>query len=88
MLEFINVSHKYEKNSVIDNFSMKIESNSVTSLLGSSGSGKTTLLRLATGLEKIQHGKIIFNGSPDYFLKIMKNKNYEFDIQNKIWVVK
>ena len=32
--------------------------------------------------------KIIFNGSPDYFLKIMKNKNYEFDIQNKIWVVK
>ena len=32
--------------------------------------------------------KIIFNGSPDYFLKIMKNKNYEFDIQNQIWVVK
>ena len=32
--------------------------------------------------------KIIFNGSPDYFLKIMKNKNYEFDIQNKIWSVK
>ncbi|MDA7552768.1 hypothetical protein N8740_00610 [Candidatus Pelagibacter sp.] len=32
--------------------------------------------------------KVIFNGSPDYFLKIMKNKNYEFDTQNKIWVVK
>ena len=32
--------------------------------------------------------KIIFNGSPDYFLKFMKNKNYEFDIQNKIWSVK
>jgi hypothetical protein len=32
--------------------------------------------------------KIIFNGSPDYFLKFMKNKNYEFDIQNQIWVVK
>jgi hypothetical protein len=32
--------------------------------------------------------KIIFNGSPDNFLKIMKNKNYEFDIQNKIWSVK
>ena len=32
--------------------------------------------------------KIIFNGSPDYFLKIMKNKNYEFDIQNQIWSVK
>ena len=32
--------------------------------------------------------KVIFNGTPDYFLKIMKNKNYEFDIQNKIWSVK
>ena len=32
--------------------------------------------------------KIIFNGSPDYFLKIMKNNNYEFDIQNQIWVLK
>ncbi|MDC0445304.1 hypothetical protein OAM09_00655 [Candidatus Pelagibacter sp.] len=32
--------------------------------------------------------KIIFNESPDYFLKFMKKKNYEFDIQNKIWSVK
>ena len=32
--------------------------------------------------------KIIFNGSPDHFLKIMKNKNYEFDIQNQTWVIK
>lgn len=32
--------------------------------------------------------KIIFNGPPDHFLKFMKNKNYEFDIQNKIWSVK
>ena len=32
--------------------------------------------------------KIIFNGSPDRFLKIMKNNRYEFDIQNQIWVLK
>jgi hypothetical protein len=32
--------------------------------------------------------KIIFNGSPDRFLKIMKDKNYKFDIQNQIWVMK
>ena len=32
--------------------------------------------------------KIIFNGSPDHFLKAMKSNNYEFDIQNKIWSVK
>ena len=29
--------------------------------------------------------KIIFNGSPDKFLKIMNKNNYEFDIQNQIW---
>ena len=32
--------------------------------------------------------KIIFNGSPDNFLEVMKKNNYEFDIQNKIWNVK
>ncbi|MDC0863745.1 hypothetical protein OAP88_02725 [Candidatus Pelagibacter sp.] len=32
--------------------------------------------------------KIIFNGSPDHFLKIMKDKNYDFDIQDQIWVLK
>ena len=32
--------------------------------------------------------KIVFNGSPDNFLKIMADKNYEFDTQNQIWNVK
>ena len=32
--------------------------------------------------------KIIFNGSPDYFLKIMNNKNYQFDTQNQVWIIK
>ena len=32
--------------------------------------------------------KIIFNGSPDFFLKIMKDKDYEFDTHNQIWSVK
>jgi hypothetical protein len=32
--------------------------------------------------------RIIFNGSPDYFIEIMKDRNYEFDIQNQIWVLK
>jgi hypothetical protein len=32
--------------------------------------------------------KIVFNSSPDHFLKIMKNKNYEFDTKNQIWDLK
>ena len=32
--------------------------------------------------------KIIFNGSPDKFLDIMKINDYEFETKNKIWVLK
>ena len=32
--------------------------------------------------------KIIFNGSPDHFLNIMSDKNYEFNTQNQIWILK
>ena len=32
--------------------------------------------------------QIIFNGTPDIFLKRMSDKNYRFDTQNKIWTLK
>ena len=32
--------------------------------------------------------KIIFNGTPDKFIEVMKNNNYEFENVNKIWVMK
>ncbi len=31
--------------------------------------------------------EIIFNGSPDIFLKTMKEKKFDFDTQNKIWAL-
>jgi len=32
--------------------------------------------------------KIIFNGTPDNFLKTMKDNNFNFDTQNKIWILR
>ncbi len=32
--------------------------------------------------------KIIFNGTPNNFLKFMKNKNFDLNTQNKTWVLK
>ena len=32
--------------------------------------------------------KIIFNGTPDKFIEVMKSNNYEFETVNKIWVMK
>ena len=31
--------------------------------------------------------KIIFNGTPDKFLEVMSDQNYDFEIKNKIWVL-
>ena len=61
MFEFINISHSYNNNIVLDNFSMKLIKGEVVSLLGPSGCGKTTLLRLASGIEKVQYGEIKLN---------------------------
>ena len=61
MFEFINISHSYNNNIVLDNFSMKLIKGEVVSLLGPSGCGKTTLLRLASGIEKVQQGEIKLN---------------------------
>ncbi len=32
--------------------------------------------------------RIIFNGSPDNFLKSMRDKNYEFNTNSQIWILK
>ena len=34
------------------------------------------------------HYKVIFNGTPNNFINIMKKKNYNFDTQKKIWVLR
>ena len=31
--------------------------------------------------------KVIFNGTPDKFLEVMRGKSYNFEIKNKIWVL-
>ena len=37
---------------------------------------------------KFVYYQIIFNGTPNSFLKSMKESNYQFDTQNKIWILK
>ena len=61
MLEFLNISHKYDKKVILNDFSFKLEKGEIVSLLGPSGCGKTTLLKLASGIEKLQKGEIKLN---------------------------
>ncbi len=58
MIKIKNINHFFAEKQILKDFSLNINSNSVTSILGSSGSGKTTLLRLISGLENLQSGNI------------------------------
>lgn len=61
MAEFKSITKKYGDNTVLDNFSLKLQKNSPTVIMGESGCGKTTLLRIAAGLEKADSGEFISN---------------------------
>jgi len=53
-----NVTKKYEKNTVLNNFSFSIADQEKVVLSGKSGIGKTTLIRLICGLERVDSGRL------------------------------
>ena len=53
-----NIAFSYNEKEIIHDFSLEIESEKTSCLLGSSGCGKTTILRLIAGLETPKKGKI------------------------------
>ena len=66
-LELQNVSYYYGKGTAfevkaLDNINFKIESGSITGLIGHTGSGKSTLAQLFNGLEKPFEGKVLLDG--------------------------
>ena len=77
MLEFLNISHAYDKQKILNDFSMKLEPGEVVSLLGPSGCGKTTLLKLASGIEKLQNGEIKLNN------EIVSSSNFHLNSEKR-----
>ena len=66
-LELQNVSYYYGKGTAfevkaLDNVNFKVESGSITGLIGHTGSGKSTLAMLFNGLEKPYEGKVLLDG--------------------------
>lgn len=59
MTEFRSISKSYGNVAVLDNFSLVLEKDKPTVIMGRSGCGKTTLLRIAAGLEKPDKGLFV-----------------------------
>jgi len=62
IIELNNVSKTLGKRCVIDNISIRIESEKVWGFKGVNGSGKTMLMRLICGLIKPDKGEVIIDG--------------------------
>ena len=62
MLSVENVTVRFGDLTALDGASMEVGRGEVVAVLGPSGSGKSTLLRAIAGLEKIEAGRITFDG--------------------------
>ncbi len=62
MVEVKNVSKTFGQRKVVDNVSIKIPSNKVTSLIGPNGAGKSTLLAMMSRLTCLDQGDILIDG--------------------------
>lgn len=63
MILLENISFSYGENNIFKDFSLEIKKGEKICFFGESGCGKTTLLRILLGLEKVDNGKITYNGN-------------------------
>ncbi len=62
ILETLNLTKKFKKQTAVDRLSIGIERNSVYGLLGPNGAGKSTTLKMITGMQNPSSGSIKFEG--------------------------
>ncbi|MEP2642261.1 ATP-binding cassette domain-containing protein [Roseobacter sp.] len=63
MLTVQNLTKRFQGRVVLNDVSMSIDAGEIVGLIGRSGAGKSTLARCLTGLETIDHGRMILNGA-------------------------
>lgn len=62
IIQFRNVTKRYDETLVLDNVNFEIKKGKFYTLLGPSGCGKTTILRLIAGFTQPTEGEILFHG--------------------------
>lgn len=80
MLEIRNLSHQYPKAQAmaLRNIDLHIQAGEAVGLLGPNGAGKTTLMSLLTGLQDVQSGQVLFNGTA--FAKLSKAERHQISL--------
>jgi ABC-2 type transport system ATP-binding protein len=63
MLNYLNVTKKYGKRTIVDDFSLSIKSD-IFGFLGQNGAGKTTIMKMTVGLLSQSSGEITIDGIP------------------------
>lgn len=61
-VEFRNISFKYGRRQIFENFNLKIKENEKVALVGHSGSGKTTLIKLLKRFYDVDSGEVLIDG--------------------------
>lgn len=89
LVEFKNVSFKYNGIPTLNNISFVAKPNQITTIVGQTGAGKTTIFNLLLRLYKVDSGKIlidklnIYEYSKDVYysnISIVNQKTFIFDI--------
>lgn len=62
IVEFKNVTKRYAKQTILENFSLTIHKGDFLSVVGTSGSGKTTIMKMVNGLVVPEEGEILVRG--------------------------
>jgi ATP-binding cassette subfamily B protein len=75
LIEFKNVSFKYDSTLILNNLSFKIQGNSSTAIVGSSGGGKSTIIKMLLGLLKPDSGEILVDKND--LSKVLLNDYYD-----------
>lgn len=82
MLEAVNISKFYGKQSVLKNFNFLFESASIYGIIGPNGAGKSTLLRILGAFEESDQGEVFLQGQrlsqPSPLISCMWQKPYLF----------
>lgn len=63
IIEAANVSKHFGQNQVLKGVDLNVHKGEVIAVIGPSGSGKTTFIRTLNGLELIDGGQVLFNGT-------------------------